>query len=352
MNLLLALLRVALGVQDGLDTPLSRDEWHMALEEARKQAILGLVWCAIQRLPREAQPCLEDRLDWMHYASKIVQHNERLERLYGSLTAELAADGIHACIFKGQTLTKTWPEPLRPFRQCGDIDVWTTCGYPATIAWARVREKDVRITPKHVSIHIGADKAFDSAIAEKELRSEEEVELHFSPASLAAGEASPMWQFCEAHIADWQYDEVGQYFYPTVAFDRVYLLHHAFRHFLRIGIGIRHIVDLYFLCRVPMTMEEREELGQMMDRLRIRQFASGVMWVLHTQLGLERASLWCRPDEKEGRMLLEQVMRTGNFGDKARSVWLVPIKIACRYPREVVALLPQKIRSLIWMRGK
>ena len=44
------------------------------------------------------------------------------------------------------------------------------------------------------------------------------------------------------------------------------------------------------------------------------RFAKGLMWVMHEALGMQRDWMLWEPDEKEGRYILKQVMRGGNFG--------------------------------------
>lgn len=50
-----------------------------------------------------------------------------------------------------------------------------------------------------------------------------------------------------------------------------------------------------------------EEFGMM-------RFTKGLMWVIQEVFGLEKRNLLCEPDEREGRYILSQIMRGGNFG--------------------------------------
>ena len=43
-------------------------------------------------------------------------------------------------------------------------------------------------------------------------------------------------------------------------------------------------------------------------------FAGAVMYVMREVFGIDERYMICPVDEKRGRMLLEQVMQTGNFG--------------------------------------
>lgn len=46
----------------------------------------------------------------------------------------------------------------------------------------------------------------------------------------------------------------------------------------------------------------------------MKRFARGVMWIMQEVFGLEDEYLLMEPDEKEGRYILNEVMRGGNFG--------------------------------------
>ena len=51
-----------------------------------------------------------------------------------------------------------------------------------------------------------------------------------------------------------------------------------------------------------------------LKRLGLATFAGAMMWVLKELCGLDESLMLCRPDEKEGRFFLSEVMQTGNMG--------------------------------------
>lgn len=48
--------------------------------------------------------------------------------------------------------------------------------------------------------------------------------------------------------------------------------------------------------------------------LGLREFAGAVMYVLREVMGLDEKRMVCAPDERRGRLLLEEIMAGGNFG--------------------------------------
>lgn len=60
-----------------------------------------------------------------------------------------------------------------------------------------------------------------------------------------------------------------------------------------------------------------EELGGLQEELKwlgLWEFAGAVMYVLREVMGLDEKRMICAPDERRGRLLLEEIMAGGNFG--------------------------------------
>ena len=101
---------------------------------------------------------------------------------------------------------------------------------------------------------------------------------------------------------------------PSLAFDRVYILVHIYRHLFAEGIGLRQLLDYYFVLCQGCTEEERKETMRTLRSLRMQRFAAAVMWVLQQVFGMDDRYLITAPDEREGRFLLSEIMLAGNFG--------------------------------------
>lgn len=63
-----------------------------------------------------------------------------------------------------------------------------------------------------------------------------------------------------------------------------------------------------------MTAAEKKETLQTLSRLHMEGFAGAVMYVLQTVFALEPEYLICTPNERKGRLLLEEILEGGNFG--------------------------------------
>ena len=101
---------------------------------------------------------------------------------------------------------------------------------------------------------------------------------------------------------------------PNLAFNRIYILVHIYRHLFHEGIGLRQLLDYYFVLHQGFTEEEREETMRMLRSLKMERFTAAVMWVLQEVYGMDDRYLLTTPDEREGRFLLNEIMMAGNFG--------------------------------------
>lgn len=112
---------------------------------------------------------------------------------------------------------------------------------------------------------------------------------------------------------------------PSVEFNLFYILLHIYRHFLFEGVGMRQLMDYYFVLRTQIGDKRlgiNDDLLRLLKEFGMMRFARGVMWImLHVFEGKESINnkpytinLQIEPDEKEGRYILREVMEGGNFG--------------------------------------
>ncbi len=101
---------------------------------------------------------------------------------------------------------------------------------------------------------------------------------------------------------------------PTWEFNVVFLLSHIANHLLHEGIGLKQVVDYYYLLRSTTERRSLDSYEQMFRRLGLLPFARQLMWVLCQVLGLDEQLLVARQDERRGRLLLSEMLAGGNFG--------------------------------------
>lgn len=398
-HLFFELLRVAIGTQDRLSRPPSAEEWKLLYDMAKKQSVVGICFAAVQSI-RQAQKTDEedhrtsrtfeqlnlpevDYLQWMGMAAKIQQRNEVVTRDVARGREHFEAQGMDIVLLKGQGNLCNYPENLRGLRTSGDIDVWVMPkgfeNMPVKermkndewfLRWLWKKDKSIR----HCYIHVIYPQITES-----------EVEVHFRPSYLNSpirNRRFQMWMMEEApkQVAhrvllptksDGKAVEVAV---PTEEFNIIYQLSHLYRHIFDDGLGLRQVLDYYFVLKsalqenkkdcgekVALTKTEKtatvsaepinetlandcsteivselpssvnqsyatfsgnadtsaksmKNICETLKRFGMYRFAQALMYVLQSHLGLEKKYLLCEPNSETGAFLLEEIMMAGNFG--------------------------------------
>ncbi len=91
------------------------------------------------------------------------------------------------------------------------------------------------------------------------------------------------------------------------------MLLHIFRHVFEEGIGLRQLMDYYFLL-THLDSDDRAAVCRDLRHLGLSRFAGGLMYALRQAFMIDEGIVLCPPDKKLGTILLEKVMVSGNFG--------------------------------------
>jgi hypothetical protein len=100
----------------------------------------------------------------------------------------------------------------------------------------------------------------------------------------------------------------------SIAFDRIYILVHIYRHLFHEGMGLRQLMDYYFVLTQGFTETERAETVKLLRSLKMYRFTGAIMWILQDVFGMDSKYLLVPPIESEGRFLLQEIMISGNLG--------------------------------------
>ena len=239
-----AFLRCCLGCKENMSRVITGMDWQELYSFASKQALLGLCFEGIERLGKEYPEELKRNpigrellMNWMGKAQQIRRQNMKVNAVAGKLFAMLREDGMRCCVLKGQGNALMYPNPYS--RNPGDIDVWINAS----------RERIMEYTQK--KFELGDD------IRLQHLETSLDgvpVELHFFPCSMNNPIYHARLQKWFKRNADLQCSNVvglpdgaGDLAIPTTAFNVVYQLTHLYHHFFDEGIGMRQIIDYYYV---------------------------------------------------------------------------------------------------------
>ena len=364
-------LRFSLGLEGEakglLDGRKGSFDWDACYQFAKRQTLVGVLFDGIQRLPKELAPARPLLLRWLSDSESIRRRNMRIDRASAYIYNKVCAAGFRCCILKGQGNALLYPHPSS--RTPGDVDVWVMAN----------REELRHIV---LSLTEGDGSSLQESLNHIGLTVHGvSVELHSTPALLNSPLHNSRLQKWLKRNADLQCsnrialpNNAGEVAVPTVSFNIIYQLCHLFHHCFYEGVGLRQIVDYYFVLMNTDFTDNTDRIGgnaesdgslmntdctdftdsssgdfegdgcllntdcadfldsssgglgevdsggalvalqEELKWLGLGEFAGAVMYVLREVMGLDEKRMICAPDERRGRLLLEEIMAGGNFG--------------------------------------
>lgn len=381
-NLFFELIQVSIGRRDSLSRVPSSEEWNALYSFSVKQAVTGVCFCGVQRMPKEqlVEMPVRLKLQWFALAESVKQRNELMNSRCVEVQRMLTEEGMKSCILKGQGVARLYDfndnGNLGAYRQSGDIDIYVPCGMEKALRWCREKYGDVEYD--YINAHVPVFK-------------DVEVELHWrvqSMTNLFRNRRLQRWLEREetkvmilGGKADLKPSETSLTV-PSLEFNAFYLMLHCYNHELSSGLGLRQLMDYYFLLRnlnlgsnvnlnnLSADVRQMSDRGfclnvnELFHKFGMERFVGAVMWIMQEVFGLERERLLCEPNEKEGRYILAEVMAGGNFGHhderirkvgkgKWQSVFATlqhAMHVLRRYPSEALWMPVWMAYHFIWKR--
>ena len=386
-------LRFCIGSAKEIPGSLKEADWKELYAIAQKQALLGVLFYGIRRLSKELAPKQKLLMQWMVMAEQIRKQNIKLFQDSVKVCQNFENEGFANCILKGQGNALLYPDSY--MRTPGDIDIYLSGGRRKIMKYVD------QVCPNQVMRYHHVDFPVMKTA----------IEVHFTPS----------YMFCPIHNRRMQkwFEEVmgeqcnhrvslpdgyGEIHVPQVSFNVIYILSHLYRHIFTEGIGLRQLLDYYYVvcdfCKVyqissnhlsnfsnhpvPLSKEGStfspspsssgsgdvtalrcseplrskdggpskvspdcagwdrldgsgdttsacsldagsssfsacssvalDVVQKELKHLGLWKFAQAVMFVMKEVFGLSEDRMIAPMDEKEGRFLLDEIMRGGNFG--------------------------------------
>ena len=383
-------IQFSLGLYEGREfmdgSALRCFNWDAFYDSARRQTLVGIVFDGIQQLPKAVAPPLGVLMRWLGVYQKIRMRNAMLNDATADIYNKVRNAGYDCTILKGLGNAMMYPNPL--VRIPGDVDVWVNASRDDIRNLAHMLARDGGRMGKeslnHIELSVGG-------VA---------VELHTTPAIMNNPVYNHRLQKWLRQNADSQCgnivslpDGAGNIAVPTRAFNAVYQLFHLYHHYFYEGVGLRQIIDYYYVIvkseELRTKSEERgvkreergvkrEERGVKSEERRVKSeelsvrnpmsledelkwlglwpFAGAVMYVLREVMGLAEGMMIAPVDEKRGRMLLDDILNGGNFGHHDRHrAWGHNVlrlyrdaKLVRYYPAEALSEPLFRIGHFLW----
>lgn len=364
-NLFFELLQIAIGTRQSLSVMPIQGEWRQLFEIAKKQALTAVAFRGVSKL-RETVTSGDGfgggigidemtYLKWLGLTAKVGQRNRQVSEACVELVGQLALDGLKSCILKGQSNLVNYPEDLREYRTAGDIDIWVQ---PMDDGGIDIAVGDLDARGAHYERYTGNRAVIEYALMQWRLQGAKEkpdMRFHHIDFPEARGVAVEMHfrpMFCDSPLRCYRFlkwcRENEQFGVcdalingcvlpvPTASFNAVYQLMHIQRHLVDEGVGLRQLLDYYFVLRalhieqgsladrtesmaqwaegMGNAVASNEEVMHTLQRTGLKRLAASVMYVLKVVLNMPSEYMICEPDEVSGDFFLNEILIGGNFG--------------------------------------
>ena len=232
-------LRFCIGSAKEIPDSLKEADWKEIYAIAKKQCLVGVLFDGIKKLPAEHVGMKKELLlQWMAESQMLVKANVRLNDAAIQVSEWFRKKGFRTCILKGQGNALMYPNPYS--RTPGDIDIWVESGGKRVISFVR------SISPHEKACYHHIEFPSYKGV---------EVEVHYRPSFLLCFCNNRKLQKYYERVKEEQFShrvmlgEQGEIAIPTAEFNLIFQLTHIFSHLMNEGIGLRQLVDYYYvLC--------------------------------------------------------------------------------------------------------
>ena len=297
------ILQLAVGKHTENSIHISENDWYSVYDIATKQSLLGIVLEGVQKLSeidKSQKPPLSLLYGWIAQVEQIKHQNKQMNEKSAMLTGTLKQWRYSNCILKGQGVARLYPKP--EVRQPGDIDIWVNGKRDSIVK--KLKASSIRVS--YID-YVNCHAAFFT---------DAEVEVHFRPTWMynpITNHKVQKWIQKNKDAQMKEYDSKVGFSYPTISFNLVFSLIHVYRHVFQEGIGLRQLMDYYFIL-THSSLAEREEAFMALKSFGLEKFAAAIMYIMRRVFDMDKDLLLCEQNDAEGEFLLEEILRGGNFG--------------------------------------
>ena len=231
-------LRFCIGTVQEVPSSLKGADWRVLYAMARKQCLVGVLFDGIKRLPAEVGMDKGLLFQWMAQNQTLRKANARLDKAAVEVAEWFGRKGFRTCVLKGQGNALLYPPGME--RTPGDIDLWVDGGDRKVVSFVRSLSPDEKVCYHHIGF-----PEYNGV----------EVEVHFRPSFLFCFRHNRCLQGYYERVMDEQFahrvklGEQGEVAVPKAEFNLIFQLTHIFTHLMNEGIGLRQLLDYFFLLK-------------------------------------------------------------------------------------------------------
>ena len=231
-------LRFCIGTVQEVPSSLKGADWRGLYAMARKQCLVGVLFDGIKRLPADVGMDKGLLFQWMAQNQTLRKANARLDKAAVEVAEWFGRKGFRTCVLKGQGNALLYPPGME--RTPGDIDLWVDGGDRKVVSFVRSLSPDEKVCYHHIGF-----PEYNGV----------EVEVHFRPSFLFCFRHNRRLQGYYERVMDEQFahrvklGEQGEVAVPKAEFNLIFQLTHIFTHLMNEGIGLRQLLDYFFLLK-------------------------------------------------------------------------------------------------------
>lgn len=296
-------LRFCIGSSLEIPPYLKGADWNEIYAIAQKQCLLGILFDGIERLPADSGISKELLYKWMGQCRMLEKANAQLNDAAVNVAEWFRKKGFRTCLLKGQGNALLYPNGSH--RTPGDIDIWVEGGDKKVISFVRTILPDGKACYHHIDF-----PPYNGV----------EVEVHYRPSFLICFRHNRRLQKYYERVKDEQFSHkvmlegYGELAVPTAEFNIVFQLTHIYAHLMNEGIGLRQLLDYYYVLISDDLLLISDRVQKELKELGLWKFAGGIMYIMQEVFGMPASRLIVPPNEKCGKFVLNEVLEAGNFG--------------------------------------
>lgn len=340
---------------------------------AKKQALLGLAFEGVKKLPKEQWPQGDIVLKWTMATEQVKRQNLQTTNVCLRLNDIFAKEGFETCILKGQANHVYYDRlidgvSLGMLRVCGDVDAWIwpkeKILHPVKSIIDYCQRRNILLSLCHLHAEVKPINGVP-------------IEIHFRPSFLNAPWRNRNFQrvFKAAVFDNAKIDDSGIVKKLRVDYDLIFQMNHIYRHLLDEGVGLRQVFDFYVLLKdynkernIRTELMRKEEMMKIISSCGMKRFATALMYVLKDIFHVGNDELICGISEKDGLFLQDEMMMAGNFGhydtrmnaievrkgklsfqlQRASRRFMRNLRFLSSYPEEVICEPFARIAHFLW----
>ena len=297
-------LRFCIGSKSEIPSSLKKADWKELYRIAKKQCLVGILFDGIQKLPPAEVGMRKDLLlQWLMQCQMLEKVNVRQNNAAIQISEWFRKKKFRTCILKGQGNALMYPNPYS--RTPGDIDIWVEGDVKTIISFVNSISPHEKVCYHHIEF-----PSYKGV----------EVEVHYRPSFLQCFWHNRRLQKYYDRVKEEQFShrvmlgEQKEIAIPTVEFNLIFQLTHIYAHLMNEGIGLRQLVDYYYVLISDDLLLIRDRVQKELKELGLWKFAGAIMYIMQEVFGMPASRLIVPPNEKCGKFVLNEVLEAGNFG--------------------------------------